>query len=284
MASESPEIKQSPNASKAAGRRQQRQKPLHVPDDHGPQITVPKSSVNEYGVPSQVLSLLEVSPSKHYVQPKKNMLRSPQKAEVVSAMQPLFHFAQSRPNLSAHEALQQICISIQQQAQNHNQNPAVFNPAMQQQPLHNPNLQLPNSGQRTPSMNGPNHFVSPAQAAHLNLPTSSASPATLNMSPAVQNLALQHQHQQQNHLANTNQLLQHPPTSVSMVAQQSQQGTNNSGTGSQGTSANASPNVNKRRRASAVKIEGDEGGGEVNGVVGKVKQSPRVPKKQKTNG
>ncbi len=200
-------------------------------------------------------------------------------------MQPLFQFAQLRPNLSAHEALQQICLSIQQQTQNQNQNPAFFNPAMQQPPQNalNPNLQLPNSGQRTPSMNGASHFVSPAQAAHLNLPTSSASPATLNMSPAMQNLALQQQ-QQQNHMGNPNQLLQQPPTSVGMVAQQSQQGTNNSGTGSQGTSANASPNVNKRRRASAVKTEGDDGGGEVNGVGGKVKQSPRVPKRQKANG
>ena len=202
-------------------------------------------------------------------------------------MQPLFYIAQLRPNLSASEALQQICVSIQQ-AQNQNPNQAFLNPAMQQQQSSqnalNSNLQLPNSGQRTPSMNGPNHFVSPAQAAHLSLPTSSASPATLNMSPAMQNLALQQHQQQQNHMGNPNQLLQQPPTSVGMVAQQSQQGTNNSGTGSQGTSANASPNVNKRRRASAIKTEGDEGGGEVNGVGGKVKQSPRVPKRQKANG
>ena len=201
-----------------------------------------------------------------------------QKAEVVSAMQPLFQYAQQRPLLSAHEALQQICVAIEQQTQNQNHNPAFFNPAMQQpQQLQNgpnPSLQLANGGQRTPSMNGPNHFVSPAQAAHLNLPTSTASPATLHMSPAMQ----------QNHMGNPNQMLQQPPTSVSMVAQQSQQGTNNSGTGSQGTSANASPNVNKRRRASAVKTEGDEGGGEVNGIIAKVKQSPRVPKKQKANG
>ena len=76
-----------------------------------------------------------------------------------------------------------------------------------------------------------------------------------------------------------------------MVAQQSQQGTNTSvGTGSQGTSANASPNVNKRRRPSGVKAEGDEGGGsgEVNGTVAgasKIKQSPRGGgKRQKGNG
>ena len=76
-----------------------------------------------------------------------------------------------------------------------------------------------------------------------------------------------------------------------MVAQQSQQGTNTSvGTGSQGTSANASPNVNKRRRPSGVKTEVDENSNnvEVNGTVAggsKVKQSPRPGvKRQKGNG
>ena len=75
-----------------------------------------------------------------------------------------------------------------------------------------------------------------------------------------------------------------------MVATQSQQGTNTSGGGSQGTSANASPNVtNKRRRPSAVKVEGDEVGTEVNGTgpagANKVKASPRNNvKRQKGNG
>lgn len=66
IASESPEIKHSPNASKAAGKRQQRQKPPQVPDEKGPLINVPKSSVGEYGVPSQVQFLLEVSSFNHY--------------------------------------------------------------------------------------------------------------------------------------------------------------------------------------------------------------------------
>ena len=73
-----------------------------------------------------------------------------------------------------------------------------------------------------------------------------------------------------------------------MVAQQSQQGTNTSvGTGSQGTSANTSPNVTqKRRRASAVKLEGDDGSGlvEVNGTGPKVKASPRVGVKRQKAG
>lgn len=75
-----------------------------------------------------------------------------------------------------------------------------------------------------------------------------------------------------------------------MVATQSQQGTNISGGNSQGTSANASPNfTNKRRRASAVKVEGEDGGVEVNGTgpagANKVKASPRNNvKRQKGNG
>jgi hypothetical protein len=71
-----------------------------------------------------------------------------------------------------------------------------------------------------------------------------------------------------------------------MARQQSQHGTNTSGSG---TSANTSPNVgNKRRRPSAVKMEGDDPGAaaEVNGGnmpagAAKVKASPRVPKRQK---
>lgn len=98
------------------------------------------------------------------------------------------------------------------------------------------------------------------------------------MSPAMHNNALQ------NHMGNVAHQMQQPPTSVGMVAQLSQQGTNTSaGTGSQGTSANASPNVSKRRRVSAIKAEVDDGGGgipEVNGtaaatVNAKVKASPR---------
>lgn len=58
-----------------------------------------------------------------------------------------------------------------------------------------------------------------------------------------------------------------------MVQQMSQQGSTGSG-----ASVNTSPNVtgSKRRRPSAVKTEDEGGGPEVNGVQGKVKQSPRV--------
>lgn len=189
-----------------------------------------------------------------------------QLAETFSSMEGLFQFSQQNPQLSASDALSQLVISIQ----NPPQNQINFNPALHQQVL-NPNIQL-SSGQRTPSFNGPNQFASPAAGAHLNLPmNTTASPATINMSPAMQTHALQSHVQQ-------------PPTSAGMVAQQSQQGTNTSaGTMSQGTSANASPNVtNKRRRPSAVKIESEDmgNGPDINGTAAKVKPSPRMSGKR----
>ena len=160
-------------------------------------------------------------------------------------MQTLFNFSHQNPNLSPAEALQALVQSFQ------------MNPMSMQQGHMNPQMQQ-HPGQRTPGMNGPPQFPSPA-VGHLGLPGVQGSPhiggPVHTPSPA------------QNHLVGP----------VAMAAQLSQQGTNASG--SQGNSATTSPNVtNKRRRASAVKVEGDEGGGmEVNGVGGqKVKASPRV--------
>jgi hypothetical protein len=189
-------------------------------------------------------------------------------------MDSLFQYSQQNPQLSASDALRQLVASFQHQPQNH----INFNAAMQHPGL-NPALQPP-AGQRTPSYNGPNQFTSPA-GTFMNLPmgNTGASPATMNMSPAMQNHALQSHLQQQQ---------QQPPTSVGMIAQQSQQGTNTSGgTGSQVTSSNPSPNVNKRRRPSGVKTESDDPGvgGDINGTNNKVKQSPRVGnKRQKGTG
>lgn len=194
-------------------------------------------------------------------------------------MQPLFRFAQSQPDLSPREALRQCNLQNQSQVMPH----PGMNAAMHHQQNMAANLQLP-PGQRTPS-----HFVSPANSAHLTLPghtNAAPSPATLHgMSPAIQNMALQ-QHQQ----ALQQQALQHSqaPTSAGMVHSMSQPGTNNSvGTGSQGASANASPNMtNKRRRPSAVKGEDEGGGPEVNGVgpTSKVRPSPRIGGKRQKAG
>lgn len=79
------------------------------------------------------------------------------------------------------------------------------------------------------------------------------------------------------------------PTSVGMVPQGSHQGTNPSAGATPGGSASASPSMtNKRRRASAVGVGGDDE--MVNGVGGAggkgiPKPSPRIGgKRQKANG
>ena len=61
---ESPDLKQSPSASKAAGKRasQQRGKQqLQVPQEQTPQKVVPTTMVNIWGVTNAVLSFLEVT-------------------------------------------------------------------------------------------------------------------------------------------------------------------------------------------------------------------------------
>lgn len=183
-------------------------------------------------------------------------------------MQPLFQYSQQNPLLQPSDALNQLVATYKQhnQAAQLNLPPNNLNPAFQQ-PL----------GPRTPGLNGPAQFVSPA-AAHLSLPTS--------ISPAMSMTGAQAPSPAQNHTHLP------PGAGVAMVAQQSQQGTNTSG--SQGTSANTSPNAtNKRRRPSTVKVEGDEGGGggggtEVNGTGpgggSKVKPSPRIGGKRQKAG
>jgi hypothetical protein len=108
------------------------------------------------------------------------------------------------------------------------------------------------------SMGAPSQFASPAMA-HLGLPGQQGSPhltGSAHASPAQSNLA--------------------GPPGMQPPMQPSPAGVNNS------------PNVggNKRRRASTVKMESEDGGGvEANGAPqqgsGKVKASPRVPKRQK---
>lgn len=189
-------------------------------------------------------------------------------------MQPLFRFSQTQPGLSPTDALHQYTANMQNQS--HMMPHPGMNPAMHHQQNVTANLQLP-PGQRTPS-----HFVSPANSTHLTLPgqtNAAPSPATLQgISPAIQNMTLQQQAIQQ----------AQAPTSAGMVHSMSQPGTNNSvGTGSQGASANASPNVtSKRRRPSAVKGEDEGGGPEVNGVgpASKVRPSPRIGGKRQKAG
>lgn len=153
-------------------------------------------------------------------------------------MSNLFEYSRSNTHLSAPDALRQLVQTYQTNSQNSMMNNAAtqFNSSLQQ------------AGTPGGNFNGPQQFASPA-GAHLNLPNT-ASPASMNMSPAMQSHSLQQ--------ANS--------------------------TGSQGASANTSPNVsNKRRRPSAVKMEDGEGPTpETNGP--KVKASPRVGGKRQKPG
>ncbi|KAJ5093713.1 Transcriptional activator ptaB [Penicillium angulare] len=165
-------------------------------------------------------------------------------AETMSQMQMLFTFSNQNPHLPAPDALHGL-LSNWQQAANSNPNPAFGNqmtPGMQ--PMG-----------RNPNMGPPSQFASPAMA-HLGLPGAQGSPhltGSAHASPAQSQLA-------------------GPP---GMQIQPSPAGISNS------------PNVggNKRRRASTVKQENEEAGSvDVNGNApgsGKVKASPRVPKRQK---
>jgi hypothetical protein len=239
---QSPEqTKLSPNLTKNKKKQQRAEIPAE------PSFTVPKSIVGDNGIPAKMQMFFEV-------------------AEVFTHLDGLFNYYSSahdegNKNLAPPEALRQLAASYSNNNNNipggnnnmPNGPPMPFNPAFNQQ----------NPGQRTPAAgfgpNGPQQFQSPVPGAHLNLPVNAASPANMNMSPAMQHNAIQ-----------GNVMNQPQPNSVAMAHQLSQQG---STTGSQGTSANNSPHVtNKKRRASAVKTEMD---GDVE-ITGKVKQSPRV--------
>jgi hypothetical protein len=235
-------------------------------------ITV--TSHNEF-IPRSLLQSLELSEQKQSPKVSKNTAKRAQKqspqitlpesmvtyngvptqvmgflevAETISQMQLLFQFSQQNPQFSPPEALHNLVGTLPIQNPN-----AGFvtpmNPGMQQ---------VPNA--RNPSMGGPSQFASPAMA-HLGLPGAQGSPhltGSGHASPAQSQLA--------------------GPPGMQGAVQPSPQMVNNS------------PNVggNKRRRASTVKNEPDDGGagGEVNGTAiqggaGKVKASPRVPKRQK---
>ena len=183
-------------------------------------------------------------------------------------MSPLMEYWHSHPGIGPRESLHRVTQENAQMTANaqNNLNNARLQNQMQNQMQHqmqnqlqnqiarqaNGQIQFPN--QMNPGMNGPNMMNSPAMA-HLGIPNAQGSPM---MGGPV----------------HTPSPAQNPAAGgVSMMHQMSAQGSNLSG--SQGPSTNTSPNVsNKRRRASAVKLE-EEGGGESNGA-NKVKPSPKI--------
>lgn len=158
-------------------------------------------------------------------------------------MEPLFHWAQQHEQWTPAEALDHLV----RDTAGSGANAATL--AM----LHSGAMPNPVAGGM--GLNGPNstQFASPAMA-NLGLPAQGSPRVTgpaHTPSPAHMHMA----------------------GPVAMVHQHSQQGSNLSG--SQGASANTSPNVtNKRRRPSGIKTEDD--GADVNGQTGKVKPSPRM--------
>jgi hypothetical protein len=169
-------------------------------------------------------------------------------------MQTLFQFSQQNPQMSPPEALRNLVNTFHSQNPNLGYIPGPMNPAMP--PGQNPRAPNPNMNMNM-NMNGPAQFASPAMP-HLGLPGAQGSPhlpGSAHPSPAQSQLA-------------------GPPGMVPQGQLQPNIGP--------ATSASASPNVsNKRRRASTVKVENEEGGGpEVNGTAApgatKVKASPRV--------
>ncbi|EAW14140.1 LIM domain-binding protein [Aspergillus clavatus NRRL 1] len=146
------EQKQSPKVSKNMGKRgQQKQAPQITP-------SLPESMVTANGVPTAVMSFLEV-------------------AETISHMQMLFQFSQQNPQLSPPEALRNLVNTLQSQNSNPGYMPGPINQAMQQ--AQNP---------RGPHMNAPNQFASPAMA-HLGLPAQGSPHLSAHPSPAQSHLA-----------------------------------------------------------------------------------------------
>lgn len=194
-------------------------------------------------------------------------------------MSRIFAFNHEHPELSLSETMAELCRLLQideaRFAQRQPQGPGqqVFNPAQAAMAQHH-QQQLHQMQQAQLQHQQAGQFLSPAQAANLNLPNAmnQASPGMMSNhpTPAMQNLALQQQHQQQVQGAMGAPI---PPSSVPMAHQASYQGTNPSAAATPAAgSANASPNVNvpgKRSRGSGVNLGvGEDGmdGPQMNGI------------------
>ena len=186
-------------------------------------------------------------------------------------MQELMAYSQQNPNLCPSQAISSLVNRLQPQ------------PGFPQQQL--PPNQQQQQQQGNPPPNSAQQQALQQQQQQQNLPPSARTPSSLGhpgvppnhqfMSPALANLGPPSAINGSPHLMQ-NTHTPSPAQTHGLIAQHSQQGTSSSA----GASANTSPNVSNKRRRSTVKVEGDDGGGEVNGTGGgggpKVKQSPRV--------
>lgn len=156
----------------------------------------------------------------------------------------------THPGISPKDSMLRV---TQENAQNMAQ---ANNARLQNQMARAANGQVPFPPQMNAAMNGPTMMNSPGMG-HLAVPQAQASPM-MGGGPV-----------------HTPSPAQNPNTGgVAMMHQMSAQGSNLSG--SQGPSTNTSPNVsNKRRRASVVKMEEENAGGDASGA-NKVKPSPKI--------
>lgn len=164
-------------------------------------------------------------------------------------MGPLMEYYHVHPGITPKDSLYRV---TQENAQSMAQ---ANNTRLQNQMARAANGQVGFPNQMNPGMNGPNMMNSPGMG-HLAVPQAQGSPMVggpVHTPSPAQNPA---------------------PGGVAMMHQMSAQGSNLSG--SQGPSTNTSPNVsNKRRRASVVKLEEENPGGDSSGAT-KVKPSPKI--------
>ena len=229
------------------------------------------TSHNEF-IPRSLLQYLEVGEPKLSPKNTKNAAKRAQKPSPSILLPESMVTSNGVPTpvmgfLEVAETISQMQMLFQHSLSN----PALSPPEALRNLVHLMQTQNPNPGfappmnpamppmpNRGPNMNGPSQFASPAMA-HLGLPGAQGSPhltGSGHASPA------------QSHLAG--------PPGMQGAVQPSPVGVKNS------------PNIggNKRRRASTVKMEAEDGGpNEVNGTTApgstKVKASPRVLKRQK---
>lgn len=167
----------------------------------------------------------------------------------MTAMGPLMEYFHTHPGVGIKETLFRVT------QENATAMAQVNNARLQNHMARTANGQVPYANPMNPGMNGPTMMNSPGMG-HLGVPQAQGSPL---MGGPV----------------HTPSPAQNPAAGgVAMMHQMSAQGSNLSG--SQGPSTNTSPNVsNKRRRASAVKLEDENAGGEPSGA-NKVKPSPKI--------
>lgn len=240
-------LTQSPRLNKSSAKqKQQQQRAAQVPQELViTQSKLPSAGITDWGLPPALQSYLEVSCFTATV-PVPTDPR--QIYETMNNMTSLMAHYLDNPALPPATAMNNWC-----QMMSTSQGIAGQNPNQMQGGNMPPNQGMPHPPQ--PGM--PPGARTPSGMGQPGMP-----PNQQFMSPAMQNALLPNGNMSSPHLMHTPSPASHP-----MVTQHSQS--------SNTASVSTSPNVNAKRRRSTAKMDGDDGGGDVNGAP-KIKQSPRV--------